>query len=158
MNADNAKTDRARFVVHEHHASHLHFDFRLEIAGVLKSWAIPKGVSLNPNERRLAVSVPDHAVSYINFEGTISEGKYGAGEVVVWDKGEFATNSNARRQLEKGKLTFELFGEKLKGEFTLLRLKNAETNWLLIKARDRFAVENWKVETVLKPKNKKAPE
>ena len=158
MNADNDKAERARFVVHEHHASHLHFDFRLEIAGVLKSWAIPKGVSLDPNERRLAVAVPDHAVSYIDFEGTISEGKYGAGEVVIWDKGAFETNSNALRQLEKGKLKFALFGEKLKGEFTLLRLKNSETNWLLIKARDRFAVENWKIETVLKPKNKKAPE
>ncbi len=147
---------RSRFVVHEHHASHLHFDFRLEIAGVLKSWAVPKGVSLNPNEKRLAVAVPDHAVSYIDFEGTLAEGTYGAGEVRVWDDGEFETDTDAFRQLENGKLVFRLFGKKLQGEFALLRMKGNERNWLLIKSKDEFADFNWKLETVLPSKNKKA--
>lgn len=147
---------RSRFVVHEHHASHLHFDFRLEIAGVLKSWAIPKGVSMNPTEKRLAVAVPDHAVSYIDFEGTLAEGTYGAGEVKIWDNGYFETDSDASAQLEKGKLIFRIFGSKLKGEFVLLRLKSDERNWLLIKSNDEFADFKWQLETVLPPKKKKA--
>ena len=144
---------RSRFVIHEHHATNLHFDFRLEIAGVLKSWAVPKGVSLNPNEKRLAVAVPDHAVSYIDFEGTLVEGTYGAGEVRIWDNGEFEIVAG---QLEKGKLIFRLFGKKLQGEFALLRMKGNERNWLLIKSKDEFANLNWKLETVLPLKNKKA--
>ncbi|HEX8565603.1 MAG TPA: DNA polymerase ligase N-terminal domain-containing protein [Pyrinomonadaceae bacterium] len=143
----------SRFVIHEHHATNLHFDFRLEIAGVLKSWAVPKGVSLNPNEKRLAVVVPDHAVSYIDFEGTLAEGTYGAGEVRIWDNGEFEIVGG---QLEKGKLIFRLFGKKLQGEFALLRMKGNERNWLLIKSKDEFADLNWKLETVLPLKNKKA--
>jgi bifunctional non-homologous end joining protein LigD len=144
---------RSRFVIHEHHATNLHFDFRLEIAGVLKSWAVPKGVSLNPNEKRLAVAVPDHAVSYIDFEGTLAEGTYGAGEVRIWDNGEFEIVAG---QLEKGKLSFRLFGKKLQGEFALLRMKGNERNWLLIKSKDEFADLNWTLETVLPSKNKKA--
>ena len=144
---------RSRFVIHEHHATNLHFDFRLEIAGVLKSWAVPKGVSLNPSEKRLAVAVPDHAVSYIDFEGTLAEGTYGAGEVRIWDNGEFEI---VAEQLEKGKLIFRLFGKKLQGEFALLRMKGNERNWLLIKSKDEFADSNWKLETVLPSKNKKA--
>lgn len=143
---------RRRFVIHEHHASHLHFDFRLEIGGVLKSWAVPKGVSLNPNEKRLAVEVPDHALSYIDFEGTIREGNYGAGKVFIWDKGEFEFEENAAESLEKGKLTFTLFGAKLRGAFTLLKMQNRPKQWLIIKSRDEFAELSWKLQTVLETK------
>lgn len=140
---------RKRFVIHEHHASRLHFDLRLEIGGVLKSWAVPKGVSMNPADKRLAVHVPDHSLSYIDFEGQIAEGKYGAGEVRIWDKGEFEAE-NAEEQLKKGKLDLTFFGEKLKGEFTLVKFTNQEKNWLIIKSRDKFVDKDWKFETVLK--------
>jgi bifunctional non-homologous end joining protein LigD len=140
---------RKRFVIHEHHARRLHFDLRLEIEGVLKSWAVPKGVSLNPAEKRLAVAVPDHSLGYIDFEGTLAEGTYGAGRVAIWDKGEFAAE-NAAAQLARGKLILTFFGAKLKGEFTLLKMHNNEKNWLIVKARDEFADARWKLETVLK--------
>ena len=142
---------RKRFVIHEHHASRLHFDLRLEIAGVLKSWAVPKGVSMNPKDKRLAVAVPDHSLGYIDFEGTLAEGTYGAGCVAIWDKGQFETE-NAEAQLEKGKLVFTFYGAKLKGEFTLVKFYNHEKNWLIIKSRDAFADNDWKLETVLEPK------
>jgi bifunctional non-homologous end joining protein LigD len=148
QNADSKKI-RQRFVVHEHHASHLHFDFRLEIDGVLKSWAVPKGVSLNPNEKRLAVEVPDHALSYINFEGTIREGNYGAGKVFIWDNGEFETERDVSENLSKGKLVFTMFGSKLRGEFTLLKMHSRPKQWLIIKSKDGFADFNWKLKTVL---------
>jgi bifunctional non-homologous end joining protein LigD len=138
----------SRFVVHEHHATHLHFDFRLEIDGVLKSWAVPKGVSMNPKDKRLAVAVPDHSISYIDFEGTISEGSYGAGEVYIWDKGEFETDADASADLKAGKLFFRIFGKKLKGDFKLLKMKDRPKHWLLIKSRDRYADADWKLETV----------
>jgi bifunctional non-homologous end joining protein LigD len=143
---------RKRFVIHEHHATRLHFDLRLEIDGVLKSWAVPKGVSMNPSEKRLAVAVPDHSLGYINFEGTLAEGTYGAGEVRIWDKGKFETQGDAAEGLDKGKLVLTFDGEKLKGEFTLLKMWNQEKNWLIIKSKDEFADKNWKLETVLKPK------
>jgi bifunctional non-homologous end joining protein LigD len=143
---------RKRFVIHEHHATRLHFDLRLEIGGVLKSWAVPKGVSMNPSEKRLAVAVPDHSVGYIDFEGTLAEGSYGAGRVAIWDKGEFETVGDASAQLEKGKLIFTFYGAKLKGEFTILKMWNQEKNWLIIKSRDEFADFNWTLETVLEPK------
>jgi bifunctional non-homologous end joining protein LigD len=143
---------RKRFVIHEHHATRLHFDLRLEIDGVLKSWAVPKGVSMNPSEKRLAVTVPDHSVGYIGIEGTLAEGTYGAGEVRVWDKGEFETVGDAADGLRKGKLVFTFYGGKLKGEFTLLKMWNQEKNWLIIKSKDEFADKNWKLETILKPK------
>ncbi len=141
---------RKRFVIHEHHASRLHFDLRLEIGGVLKSWAVPKGVSMNPHEKRLAVAVPDHSVGYIGFEGTLTEGSYGAGEVRIWDEGEFETPGNAAEQLEKGKLVFTFYGAKVKGEFTLVKMRQQEKNWLIIKSPDEFANADWKLETVLK--------
>jgi len=142
---------RKRFVIHEHHATRLHFDLRLEIDGVLKSWAVPKGVSMNPSEKRLAVHVPDHSLGYIGFEGRLAEGTYGAGEVRIWDNGEFEAE-NASEGLRKGKLVFTIYGKKLKGEFSLVKWWNHEKNWLVIKSRDEFADKNWKLETVLEPK------
>ena len=138
-----------RFVIHEHHARNLHFDLRLEIDGVLKSWAVPKGPSLNPADKRLAVEVPDHSLSYIDFEGTIDEGKYGAGEVRIWDDGTFETNGDPLEQFNDGKIVFLIFGLKLRGEFALVKMKNRGNNWLLIKADDHFADPNWKLQTVL---------
>ncbi len=143
---------RKRFVIHEHHATRLHFDLRLEIGGVLKSWAVPKGVSMNPLEKRLAVAVPDHSLGYIGFEGTLAEGTYGAGAVRIWDRGTFETAFNAEEQLEKGKLIFTFDGAKLRGEFTLVKMSKQEKNWLIIKSKDKHADANWRLETVLKLK------
>ena len=140
---------RKRFVVHEHHARRLHFDLRLEMDGVLRSWAVPKGPSMVAGEKRLAVAVPDHSLSYIDFEGTISEGSYGAGEVRVWDDGKYETLVNPSKQLERGKLTLTFFGLKLRGEFVLVKIQRQEKNWLLIKANDHYADPDWKLETVL---------
>jgi bifunctional non-homologous end joining protein LigD len=143
---------RKRFVIHEHHATRLHFDLRLEIGGVLKSWAVPKGVSMNPKEKRLAVAVPDHSLGYIDFQGTLAEGTYGAGRVAIWDNGEFESSGNAEEQLRKGKLVFTFYGKKLKGEFVLVKFWKQDKNWLITKSKDEFADENWKLETILTPK------
>ncbi len=142
---------RKRFLVHEHHATRLHWDVRLEFDGVYKSWAVPKGVSMNPADKRLAVAVGDHSLEYGNFEGTISEGKYGAGEVRIWDNGKYETDTDPQLQMEKGKIVFTFFGSRLRGEFALVKIAREETNWLLIKANDHFADENWELETVLEP-------
>ena len=141
-----------RFVIHEHHARNLHFDLRLEIGGVLKSWAVPKGVSLDPAERRLAVAVPDHSMQYGSFEGTLAEGTYGAGEVRIWDEGEYETEKDPQKQYDKGKLVFEFYGARLRGEFTLVKMHNNEKNWLLIKKDDIFADPNWELQTILPAK------
>jgi bifunctional non-homologous end joining protein LigD len=156
-NADVRRTPgrkTGRFVVHEHHARNLHFDLRLEIDGVLKSWAVPKGPSLRPGEKRLAVAVPDHAVSYIDFEGEISEGSYGAGQVRIWDSGEFETKADASMQFHKGKLDITFNGYTLKGRFALVKVHGQEKNWLLIKAEDEFADPEWELGTVLKVKKR----
>ena len=137
------------FVVQKHAASHLHYDFRLEMNGVLKSWAIPKGPSMNPADKRLAILVEDHPFSYKDFEGTIPEGNYGAGEVIVWDNGTYTltdehvlnkVESKLQSDLQKGHLSFILNGKKLKGEFALVKLKTKQENtWLFIKAKDQYA-------------------
>ncbi len=144
-----------RFVVHEHKASRLHYDFRMEIGGVLKSWAIPKGPSMNPADKRLAVMVPDHPVGYIDFEGIIPEGSYGAGPVVVWDAGEFIPldTDNPEAALASGKFGFELKGKKLKGAFALARMKGLPKStgkeWLLIKKKDSYAKTDFTLKTEL---------
>src|SRR5258706_5928521 len=113
-----------RFVIQKHAASRLHYDFRLEIGGVLKSWAVPKGVPCAKGEKRLAVQVEDHPVSYIDFEGTIPKGQYGGGTVMVWDRGTFEPLSKSpAKELEAGKLHFTLPGPKLKGEWDFVRLR-----------------------------------
>ena len=142
-----------RFVVHEHHATRLHYDFRLEITGVLKSWAIPKGPSMNPADKRLAVMVEDHPLEYGEFEGIIPQGKYGAGPVLIWDSGEFQTEEDPEMGLKKGRLSFTLNGRKLKGIFSLVLMKGRGTgkDWLLIKGKDSFAKEDWKVKEKLSP-------
>ena len=142
-----------RFVVHEHHSTHLHYDFRLEIAGVLKSWAIPKGPSMNPAEKRLAVMVEDHPLDYGNFEGIIPQGHYGAGPVLLWDSGGFEPEDNPEMALKKGRLNFSLDGKKLKGGFALTLMKRRGTgkDWLLIKRRDSFSKKDWKVKQDLTP-------
>lgn len=144
------------FVVQKHDASRLHYDFRLEIDGVLKSWAIPKGPSLNPAERRLAMMTEDHPLDYATFEGDIPVGHYGAGDVIVWDTGNFRpqyedlsvvpeeeANAVASKALAAGQLKFMLEGQKLRGSWALVRMKGREPNsWLLIKHDDAAAERN----------------
>ena len=144
-----------RFVIHEHHARRLHWDLRLEIDGVLKSWAVPKGASLNPADKRLALAVPDHSVGYVDYEGRISDGSYGAGEVRIWDDGTFEPKGDPVKQLESGKLVFTIFGLKLRGEFALIKTHDNTNNWLLIKAKDDYADPKWKLEPVLAPRKHK---
>jgi bifunctional non-homologous end joining protein LigD len=145
----------SRFVVQEHKASRLHFDFRLEMNGVLKSWAIPKGPSMNPADKRLAVMVPDHLLEYLDFEGIIPEGNYGAGPVVVWDRGEFVLleTDNYDEALNAGKISFELKGKKLKGAFTLAQMKGLPKGtgkeWLLMKKKDAYALSYYSIKTEL---------
>ena len=154
-----------RFVVQKHRATRLHYDFRLEIDGVLKSWAVPKGPSLDPADKRLAMQVEDHPVSYFDFEGIIPEGNYGAGTVMVWDLGTWqplsptpvngkyvpGTDADARAMLEKGDLKFRLNGKRLKGDFALVRMRSRRpgskgTEWLLIKKKDEYAVPGFDIE------------
>ena len=145
-----------KFVVQRHDASHLHYDFRLEMDGVLKSWAIPKGPSLNPKDKRLAIMVEDHPYDYRTFEGEIPEGNYGAGTVYIFDDGEYESSIEKHKNDEKllleglkaGSLKFRLKGKILKGEFALIKLKNSDQdNWLLIKHKDEFAVsEKFEIE------------
>src|SRR6476619_2171319 len=123
--AKPAKAKRAgklSYVIQKHAATRLHYDFRLELDGVLKSWAVPKGPSFDPTEKRLAVQVEDHPIEYAKFEGSIPEGEYGAGEVIVWDRGKWQPVGDPHEGLKKGKLVFQLDGKKLHGEWTLVRM------------------------------------
>lgn len=141
------------FVIHEHHARNLHYDLRLEIGGVLKSWAIPKGPSMNPADKRLAVAVDDHPLEYASFEGIIPEGHYGAGAVVIWDQGAFEVlePGDPEDHLAAGKLVVEFSGRHLRGGFTLARMKGrgAGKEWLLIKKKDGFAAPEWQLQKAL---------
>ena len=142
---------RPRFVVQMHHATRLHYDFRLEADGVLKSWAIPKGPSFDTREKRLAMAVEDHPLDYRDFEGVIPKGNYGAGEVIVWDRGTYRLieGTDVVEQIDKGSLKFEMFGEKLHGSFALVHIKGRggeENAWLLIKERDDAVDPAWKIE------------
>ncbi len=137
---------RAFFVIHEHHSRRLHFDLRLEMEGVLKSWAIPKGPSLNPKEKRLAIMVEDHSIEYGDFEGIIPEGMYGAGTVVIWDKGRFEIKDGS---IKKGRLTIIFYGKKLKGAFAFAKMSRKDKEWLLIKKADEYADYGFKLKTVI---------
>ncbi|MDE3137745.1 MAG: DNA ligase D [Acidobacteriota bacterium] len=139
-----------RFVVQKHRARQLHYDFRLEIDGVLKSWAVPKGPSLNPSDKRLGIETEDHPIEYGDFEGVIPEGNYGAGTVMVWDRGSFEVEGekSASEQYARGELKFQLHGQKLRGSFALVRMRRADQKnaWLLIKHRDAAADAEWDVD------------
>jgi len=138
----------SRFVIHEHHASHLHFDFRLELEGVLRSWVLPKGPSMDPSQRRLALEVEDHPLDYIDYEGIIPEGQYGAGMVAIWDRGTFDPV-----EIGKDKISFTLHGKRLQGAFTLMHLtaRGTGNEWLFVKQKDRYAQPGWRLETSLTP-------
>ena len=145
-----SSASKLSFVVQRHKATRLHYDFRLELDGVLKSWAVPKGPSLNPKDKRLAMMVEDHPYDYKDFAGVIPKGNYGAGIVEIWDKGYYSdlensekktAEKNLRAGLKSGNLKVRLFGKKLRGEFALVKIKNSEDNsWLLIKHNDEYVV------------------
>src|SRR5947199_4174575 len=153
------------FVVQQHSATRLHYDFRLEMEGVLKSWAVPKGPSLNPGDKRLAMQVEDHPVSYFDFEGIIPEGNYGAGTVMVWDVGTWeplspvpvngeyvpGTESEAAAKIKKGDLKFRLHGKRLNGDFALIHIKarrpgSKGNEWLMIKKQDKYVDEKFDID------------
>jgi bifunctional non-homologous end joining protein LigD len=146
-----ADSKRMRFVIQKHDATRLHYDLRLEVGGVFKSWAVTKGPSLNPADKRLAVEVEDHPLDYGDFEGTIPKGEYGGGTVMLWDRGYYESTS-AKRGLKDGKFEFFLDGKKLQGGFVLARMRRRDgerrDNWLLIKRRDDSASETVDILTV----------
>jgi bifunctional non-homologous end joining protein LigD len=141
------------FVVQKHAARHLHYDFRLEIDGVLVSWAVPKGPTLNPADKRLAIRTEDHPLEYADFEGIIPEGQYGAGTVMVWDRGTYDVEDSPaiKQQLTRGEVKVILHGEKLRGGFVLVQTakrladRAEQARWLLIKQRDEYADPSWRI-------------
>jgi len=142
------KGKRPMFVIQKHQASHLHYDFRLEMEGILKSWAVPKGPSYDPSVKRLAMMTEDHPYDYGSFEGVIPEGNYGAGNVIIWDTGtwEFIEpGDDPVKAVQAGKLTFRLYGKKMFGEWALVKIRGRSpkgNEWLLIKHRDQYANPN----------------
>src|ERR1700754_4332335 len=140
----SAKAAGLRFVIQKHAATRLHYDFRLEMDGTFRSWAVTRGPSLDPAEKRLAVEVEDHPLDYGDFEGNIPKGQYGGGTVMLWDRGYWAPEGDAGKMLAKGDLKFVLEGDKLHGGWVLVRMKNDKykskrNNWLLIKHKDKYA-------------------
>ena len=137
------RTGGHRYVIQKHAATRLHYDLRLELDGVMKSWAVTRGPSLDPNEKRLAVHVEDHPVEYNTFEGTIPEGEYGGGTVMIWDRGKWKPEGDPHEGYAKGHLVFDLDGEKLHGRWHLVRMRARDSdrheNWLLIKGKDEEA-------------------
>src|SRR5437762_2305264 len=150
-----ARASHLRFVIQKHAASHLHFDLRLELDGVMKSWAVPKGPSTDPSVKRLAMQVEDHPIDYNTFEGTIPKGEYGGGTVMLWDRGTYSSDTATtpsdeedvlREQLRRGDLKITFHGERLHGSFALIRMKfsrdgSSKPQWLLIKHRDEYATK-----------------
>ena len=149
---ETSKSAASYFCVQRHDATRLHYDFRLEIDGVLKSWAVPKGPTLDPAMKHLAAHVEDHPVEYGSFEGNIPKGNYGAGSVMLWDRGTFELlgDTAGADQIARGDLKFRLHGEKLNGDFALVHMKGRGkgNDWLIIKKRDEHAVPGWDVEAV----------
>jgi bifunctional non-homologous end joining protein LigD len=137
---DIKKNKQLIYIIQKHAASHLHYDLRLELAGVLKSWAVPKGPSLDPLIKRLAIQVEDHPLAYAKFEGVIPAGEYGGGTVMLWDVGTWeCEDPDVKLAYKKARLSFTLKGKKLKGKWHLVRMKNNPKNWLLIKVNDKYA-------------------
>ncbi|WP_328473588.1 hypothetical protein OHA21_12900 [Actinoplanes sp. NBC_00393] len=134
-----------RYVVQRHRARRLHYDFRLEIDGALASWAVPKGPTLDPAVRRAAFHVEDHALSYADFEGVIPAGQYGGGDVIVWDFGTWqpGDTDDPAGAVEAGELHLDVYGEKLRGRFALIRTRGGNDAWLLVHKRDEHAVAGW---------------
>ena len=145
------------FVVQRHDASHLHFDFRLEDEGVLKSWAVPKGPSMNASDKRLAIMVEDHPLDYAGFEGEIPKGEYGGGTVKIWDSGTWEPDKehqNVESALKQGALDFFLHGKRLQGEFILIKTnyKDTKNSWMLKKKNDKYAIEDFYDASEISPK------
>jgi DNA ligase D-like protein (predicted 3'-phosphoesterase) len=147
-NSMKRHTKHPIFVIQKHDASHLHYDFRLEIDGVLKSWAVPKGPSTDPHDKRLAIETEDHPMSYANFEGIVPEGEYGAGSVIIWDTGTFTNIKEKDGKLipltncyKNGQIEIDMHGKKLHGGYALIHTGGDDKKWLLIKMRDEYANE-----------------